>query len=167
MTSVRLWMCICSLSFLICAGCADPESSATSSSGQSASEGQTSESGDPAEMGGSAQTSGPDTAGSSDGTSGGKRKGTIGYTTMSLTNPFFKVIGDSMTEEAAKHGYDVIVVSADDDVNKQSNQIDDFIRPEYLFVLFTNDLGIKMLTGCAIWMSMGVLIMRKMINFNI
>lgn len=54
-------------------------------------------------------------------------KGTIGYTTMSLTNPFFKVIGDSMTEEAQKHGYNVIVVSGDDDVNKQSNQIDDFI----------------------------------------
>ena len=54
-------------------------------------------------------------------------KGTIGYTTMSLTNPFFKVIGDAMTEEAAKHGYEVIVVSGDDDANKQSNQIDDFI----------------------------------------
>lgn len=54
-------------------------------------------------------------------------KGTIGYTTMSLTNPFFKVIGDSMTAEAQKHGYNVIVVSGDDDVNKQSNQIDDFI----------------------------------------
>ena len=58
---------------------------------------------------------------------GGKSKGAIGYTTMSLTNPFFKVISDSMTEEAAKHGYEVIVVSGDDDVNKQSNQIDDFI----------------------------------------
>jgi ribose transport system substrate-binding protein len=57
----------------------------------------------------------------------GESRGLIGYTTMSLTNPFFKVIGDSMTEEAAKHGYEVIVVSGDDDVNKQSNQIDDFI----------------------------------------
>jgi ribose transport system substrate-binding protein len=57
----------------------------------------------------------------------GEVKGTIGYTTMSLTNPFFKVIGDAMTEQAAKHGYEVIVVSGDDDVNKQSNQIDDFI----------------------------------------
>ena len=54
-------------------------------------------------------------------------KGVIGYTTMSLTNPFFKVIGDAMTEEAAKHGYEVVVVSGDDDVTKQSNQIDDFI----------------------------------------
>lgn len=54
-------------------------------------------------------------------------RGTIGYSTMSLTNPFFKVIADSMTEEAAKHGYEVVVVSGDDDVNKQSNQVDDFI----------------------------------------
>ena len=58
---------------------------------------------------------------------GSEPKKTIGYTTMSLTNPFFKIIGDSMTEEAAKHGYDMIVVSGDDDVSKQSNQIDDFI----------------------------------------
>ncbi|MCP4175546.1 MAG: sugar ABC transporter substrate-binding protein [Fuerstiella sp.] len=57
----------------------------------------------------------------------GESKGSIGYTTMSLTNPFFKVISDSMTKEAAKHGYEVIVVSGDDDVNKQSNQIADFI----------------------------------------
>ena len=54
-------------------------------------------------------------------------KGEIGYTTMSLTNPFFGVIGDSMKEEAAKHGYEVVVVSGDDDVSKQSDQIDDFI----------------------------------------
>jgi ribose transport system substrate-binding protein len=59
--------------------------------------------------------------------SGSQSKKTIGYTTMSLTNPFFKIIGDSMTEEAAKHGYEMIVVSGDDDVARQSNQIDDFI----------------------------------------
>lgn len=46
---------------------------------------------------------------------------------MSLTNPFFKVIGDAMTDEAAKHGYEVVVVSGDDDVSKQFDQIDDFI----------------------------------------
>lgn len=54
-------------------------------------------------------------------------KGTIAYTTMSLTNPFFKVVGDAMTEEAAANGFDTIVVSGDDDVAKQANQIDDFI----------------------------------------
>lgn len=46
---------------------------------------------------------------------------------MTLTNPFFKVIADTMTAEAAPHGYQVLVVSADDNVKKQSDQIDDFI----------------------------------------
>ncbi|MEZ6132363.1 MAG: substrate-binding domain-containing protein [Planctomycetaceae bacterium] len=88
-------------------------------------------------------------------------KGTIGYTTMSLTNPFFKVIGDAMTEEAAKHGYEVIVVSGDDDANKQSNQIDDFIVQGVAAIVITpcdprsigpairkaNDAGIPVFTN--------------------
>jgi ribose transport system substrate-binding protein len=52
---------------------------------------------------------------------------TIGVSVLTLTNPFFKVIADSMKEEAAKHGYQVIVVSGDRDAKKQSDQIDDFI----------------------------------------
>lgn len=57
----------------------------------------------------------------------GKSKGTIGVSVLTLTNPFFKVIGDTITEEAAKHGYKVIVVSGEFDVAKQQNQVDDFI----------------------------------------
>ncbi len=56
-----------------------------------------------------------------------KSKGTIGVSVLSLSNPFFKVIGDSITAEAAKHGYDTVVVSGDNDVAKQQNQINDFI----------------------------------------
>ena len=41
--------------------------------------------------------------------------------------PFFKVIGDHITEEGQKVGYDTIVLSADEDVAKQSNQVKDFI----------------------------------------
>jgi ribose transport system substrate-binding protein len=55
------------------------------------------------------------------------RKGTIGVTLLALQNPFFKVIGDSITAEAAKVGYDTIVLSADNDVARQSNQVKDFI----------------------------------------
>ena len=55
------------------------------------------------------------------------QKGTIGFSTLTLTNPFFKIIADSMTEEAKKHGYEVVVVSADQDVNRQTAQIEDFI----------------------------------------
>jgi ribose transport system substrate-binding protein len=37
------------------------------------------------------------------------------------------VIGDNITEEGRKHGYDTIVVSADKDVAKQGNQVKDLI----------------------------------------
>ena len=38
--------------------------------------------------------------------------------------------------------------------------------PQYISVLWTEPLGRMMLVGCAFWMSMGVLVMRKMINFD-
>lgn len=38
--------------------------------------------------------------------------------------------------------------------------------PDYISLLFTEPLGRLMLTGCAIWMSIGVLVMKKMINFD-
>jgi len=56
-----------------------------------------------------------------------KSKGTIGVSLLTLDNPFFKVIGDNITAEGKKRGYEVIVVSADKDVAKQGNQIKDFI----------------------------------------
>ncbi len=54
-------------------------------------------------------------------------KGTIGVSLLTLQNPFFKVIGDNITAEAAKNGYNTLVVSADSDVARQSNQVKDFI----------------------------------------
>ncbi|MFM8578467.1 MAG: substrate-binding domain-containing protein [Planctomycetaceae bacterium] len=54
-------------------------------------------------------------------------KGTIGVSLLALENPFFKVIGDSITAEGAARGYDTLVVSADKDVARQGNQIKDFI----------------------------------------
>ncbi len=56
-----------------------------------------------------------------------KKKGTIGFSALTLTNPFFKVIADNMKAEAAKYGYEVIVVSGERDAKKQADQIDDFI----------------------------------------
>jgi len=55
------------------------------------------------------------------------KKGTIGVSVLTLTNPFFKVIGDTVTAEAGKHGYDVIVTSGEFDVARQQNQVKDFI----------------------------------------
>ncbi|HMF15181.1 MAG TPA: substrate-binding domain-containing protein [Gemmataceae bacterium] len=59
--------------------------------------------------------------------SGRTSRGTIGVSVLTLTNPFFKVIGDTITEEAGKHGYEVVLVSGERDVAKQQAQVKDFI----------------------------------------
>lgn len=41
------------------------------------------------------------------------------------------------------------------------------IAPDYILLLFTHPTGHIALVGCAIWMGMGVLIMRNMINFQV
>lgn len=52
---------------------------------------------------------------------------TIGVSVLTMNNPFFKAIVDSMTAEAAKHKYAVLAVSGDFDVARQQNQVKDFI----------------------------------------
>ena len=54
-------------------------------------------------------------------------RGTIGLSVMTLTNPFFKVIADTLTDEARKYGYEVVVTSGEFDVARQRNQVKDFI----------------------------------------
>jgi ribose transport system substrate-binding protein len=54
-------------------------------------------------------------------------KGTLGLSVMTMSNPFFKVIGDSFSDEASKLGYRAIVMSGDDDVARQQNQVKDFL----------------------------------------
>ncbi len=56
-----------------------------------------------------------------------RSKGVIGYSALTLTNPFFKIIADTMAAEAEKHGYELAVVSANENVARQSEQIDEFI----------------------------------------
>jgi tight adherence protein B len=38
--------------------------------------------------------------------------------------------------------------------------------PNYISLLWTHPTGQLMLVGCAVWMSMGILVMKKMINFD-
>ena len=38
--------------------------------------------------------------------------------------------------------------------------------PQYISLLWTHPTGQLMLVGCAIWMSIGILVMKKMINFD-
>ena len=52
---------------------------------------------------------------------------TLGVSVMTSTNPFFMKLGNAIRDEAAKHGYETILVSGDYDVSKQKNQISDFI----------------------------------------
>ena len=69
-----------------------------------------------------------DTAGgSSAGTGADGGKGTIGVSVLTMTNPFFKTIADTITEEAAAAGYATTVTSGEFDVAKQQNQVKDFI----------------------------------------
>lgn len=51
----------------------------------------------------------------------------IGLSVLTLTNPFFQEIADNLQKEAAKHGYDVVVVSGEFDAAQQQNQVKDFI----------------------------------------
>lgn len=53
--------------------------------------------------------------------------GTIGMSVLTLQNPFFKEMADSVTAEAAKSGYDTIIVSSEFDPAMQNNQVNDFI----------------------------------------
>jgi len=59
-------------------------------------------------------------------TAGGTKK-KIGFSTLTLTNPFFRIIADSMTAEATQLGYEVVLVDGEQDVNKQTAQVEDFI----------------------------------------
>lgn len=54
-------------------------------------------------------------------------KGVIAYSPLTLSNPFFKVIGDHIKAEAERNGYTVRIVDPNMDVKKQSDQMDDFI----------------------------------------
>ena len=63
--------------------------------------------------------------------SGSAPNGKIGMTCMDLTNPFFKLIGNKMEEEAAKYGYEFVALSGEMDAAKQNNQLADFAAQGY------------------------------------
>jgi len=69
-------------------------------------------------------------------------KGKIGMTCMDLTNPFFKLIGNVMEEEAAKYGYQVIALSGNLDPAQQNNQLSDFVAQGY-DAIFLNPVDSK------------------------
>jgi tight adherence protein B len=38
--------------------------------------------------------------------------------------------------------------------------------PDYISLLWTNPTGQLMLVACVVWMSIGIMVMKKMINFD-
>src|SRR5687768_8534282 len=59
--------------------------------------------------------------------SGSAERGTIGVSVLTLANPFFKEMADTLTAEAQKHGYAVRVVSSEMDAARQREQVKDFL----------------------------------------
>ena len=70
-------------------------------------------------------------------TPGAAAGGKIGLSVLTMTNPFFKEIADAMTDEAAKSGYEVIVVSSEEDPAKQFSQVQDFIVQQVGAIVLT------------------------------
>jgi ribose transport system substrate-binding protein len=67
------------------------------------------------------------TTGGSDAAASASQKGTVGVSLLTLTNPFFRVIGDNIAAELKKAGYETVVVSGEFDVAAQRGQVKDFI----------------------------------------
>ena len=107
-------------------------------------------------------------------------KGTIALSVVTLTNPFFKQIGDSMADEARLFGYDVTVVSGEFDVAKQQNQIKDFIVKKVAAIVLTpcdsvaigpsikeaNDAGIPVFTADIACLAPGVKVVTHVATDN-
>lgn len=58
-------------------------------------------------------------------------KGTVGVSVLTLTNPFFGVIGDNIKAELEKAGYETVVVAGEFDIAAQERQVNDFIAAGY------------------------------------
>lgn len=59
--------------------------------------------------------------------SGSQPTATIGVSLLTMANPFFKIIGDTMVEEGKKDNYNVTVTAGELDPAKQKDQVNDFI----------------------------------------
>lgn len=62
---------------------------------------------------------------------------TIGVSLLTLSNPFFRDMGDAMTAEAKANGMAVTIVSADVDSAKQRDQIKNFIVAKVSAIILT------------------------------
>jgi ribose transport system substrate-binding protein len=82
--------------------------------------------------------SGPTTSSSaSSAASDGKSKPLVGVSLLTLNNPFFKEIADTLQSEGAKHGYEVVVTSGELDPAKQKDQVKDFLVRKAIAIVLT------------------------------
>jgi ribose transport system substrate-binding protein len=65
--------------------------------------------------------------GGREGNNGVGERPVIGVSLLTLQNPFFRDLGDAMTEEAEKLGYNIVITAGDFDIGRQRNQVSDFI----------------------------------------
>lgn len=75
----------------------------------------------------SEKETGTSTSSSSSGSGATASKGTIAYSALNLTNPFFGIIGDNLTTAAKTAGFDAVVDDAKGDVKTQVEQIESYI----------------------------------------
>ena len=74
--------------------------------------------------------SGPDSSATPSSPSGASSEagtGTIGFSVLTLKNPFFKIIADTLTAEAEKQGFSVLVNDANLDVDTQAKHLDNYL----------------------------------------
>jgi ribose transport system substrate-binding protein len=104
----------------------------------------------------------------------------IGVSLLTLTNPFFKDLGNAVKEEAEKNGYDAILVAGEFDPAKQQNQISDFIVKKVAAILLcptdskaigaalmkANDAGIPVFTADIACTAEGVSIVAHVATDN-
>lgn len=110
-----------------------------------------------------------------------KKKGTIAISVLSMTNPFFKVIAESVRDEAAKNGYDTIITSGEFDVARQKNQVKDFIVKKVSAIILcpcdsksigpviqeANDAGIPVFTADIACLAPGVDVVSHIATDNL
>ncbi|AEI40566.1 ABC transporter substrate-binding protein [Paenibacillus mucilaginosus] len=85
----------------------------------------------------SACATGANTQNTSAGSSDAAKKVRIGLTVPTLSNPFFVAMSKGAQEAASKFNAEVITVSADQDLAKQTAQIEDFITKKVDLILLS------------------------------
>lgn len=64
-------------------------------------------------------------------------KPVIAVSLLTLTNPFFRDLGNAIKQEGERQGYKVVLTAGDFDIGKQKNQVSDFIVQDVAAIVIT------------------------------